>query len=324
MSEEQQFQGDRWTTQSLNILRNLGWEQKGTANFDIPCTNKSSHKTGNSTSRKNPHGIDLLFSNFDPFINKEVSIIVESKHRQWTGISTSTIQDFLNQVLMTVECASTDPELIRLGCENIRTGLLMIWCNEPEKFDNEKFKEYINGLVIKARKTPTTIYIASNNEILKWCSIIEKIKELKTELSEFKFFYPSDLFSGGISSANRKEHLNLIQMFSSYVFAKSKMSIQANRDTRVNKDINHVFFFAEPTIEELDFMFSCVKKFQFEDADQIIIHFYGQQTRYRIHIEEFLRKKNEKYEEDQKFLSINADYLNVLVDVPENYSKGWN
>ncbi|USK71782.1 hypothetical protein [Peribacillus asahii] len=322
MSEEQQYQGDRWTSQSQNILKNLGWNQNGDSNFDIPCTNKSAHRTGESSVRKNPHGIDLLFSYFDPFLSKDISIIVESKHRKWAGISKSTVQEFLDQVLMTIECASSNPELKMLGCENIRTGLLMIWCNEPEKFDNEKFKEYVKELDIKTRRNPITIFVASNNEILKWCSIIEKVKELKPTLADFKFFYPSDFFSNGLSTANRKDHLTLIQMFSPYVFAKSKKIIRLNRETQTTQDINHIFFFAKPTIDELNFMFSCTKKFQFEDADKLIIHFYGQQTHLRVHIEEFIRRKNEKYEKDGSHLTIEIDYLNILSDVPENYSKG--
>ncbi|KZE64741.1 hypothetical protein AV545_24230 [Paenibacillus jamilae] len=59
MSEEQQYQGDRWTTQSKNILQNLGWTQVGDSNFDIDCVNKPAHKT-KTRDRVNPHGIDFI------------------------------------------------------------------------------------------------------------------------------------------------------------------------------------------------------------------------------------------------------------------------
>lgn len=71
-------------------------------------------------------------------------------------------------------------------------------------------------------------------------------------------------------------------------------------------------------------MFSCVRKFQIEDADKIVIHFYGQQSSYRVHIQDFIRKKNEKYEKAYKSLIIETDYLNILSDIPENYTKGRN
>ncbi|MDG0874821.1 hypothetical protein L5D93_21310 [Paenibacillus thiaminolyticus] len=74
MSEEQQYQGDRWTTQSKNILKNLGWTQLGDSNFDIDCVNKVSHKT-KTKDRINPHGSDIVFSFYDPYSKKDIGLI---------------------------------------------------------------------------------------------------------------------------------------------------------------------------------------------------------------------------------------------------------
>lgn len=318
MSEEQQYQGDRWTTQSLNILTQLGWNQIGDANIDIPCTNRSAHKTG-KTNRKNPHGVDLLFSYFDPYRNKDMGIIVESKHRKWSGINNTTLQEFVNQVFMTTECADLDSELKQIGSNSVDNGLLMIWCNEPDLFDDKEFRTYLSNIKIKTRKKPITLHVAGNTEILKWCSILEKQKELSRYYNDFAFFYPSDFFSGGQSMPDRKKHVTLIQLFSKYIFAKSTL-VESNSSGTNNLRIHHVFFFAKPTKDELDFLFTCIKKFQFEDADRLVIHFYGEQTKYRKHIEMFIREKNKKSIEKKHYLRIEADYLNVLKDVPENYS----
>lgn len=195
----------------------------------------------------------------------------------------------------------------------------MIWCNEPTLYDEEKFREYLTSLTVKTRKKPITIHIACNTEILKWCSILEKQKELSNIYTDFAFFYPSDYYSGGKSMPYRKEHLTLIQLFSKYIFAKSNYQ-ERNRLGTLNKIVHHVFFFAEPTKDELEFLYSGFDRLQFEDAEKLIIHFYGEQTKYRNHIEMFIRDKNQYYEEKGHYLRIEADYLTVLKDVPENYS----
>ncbi|MDC7726397.1 hypothetical protein [Bacillus cereus] len=320
MSEEQQFQGDRWTTQTSNILTELGWIQKGDSNFDIPCSNKALHKTGENP-RKNPHGIDLLFSYFDPHKKKDLTVVVESKHRKWNGINTSNIQDFVDQLLMTVDCATTNTQLKTLGCQNVRTGLLMIWCNEPELFDEQKFREYLKNLNLHPRKNPIPIYVASNTEILRMCSLINKVKEIdqNPDTESFSFFYPSDYFSGGQTPSLRKEHINLTYMFSKYIFAKSRIANRSRNGTTID-EVNHVFFFATPTLEELNFMYSCIKKFQFEDADKLLIHFYDEQTDYRVEIKEFLRAKQEELKRQKSYLVIETDYMTPLSKVPENYS----
>ncbi|MGN4256655.1 hypothetical protein ACTFO4_25365 [Bacillus cereus group sp. MYBKT14-1] len=320
MSEEQQFQGDRWTTQTSNILKELGWIQKGDANFDIPCFNKKIHKTG-TANRKNPHGIDLLFDYFDPHKKRNLGVVVESKYRKWNGINPSNIQKFVDQLLMTVECASTNTQLKSLGSDNIRTGLLMIWCNEPELFNNQMFKDYLRNLKLQQRKNPIPIFVASNVEILRMCSLIDTVKGLKQDpnTESFSFFYPSDYFSGGQTPSLRRDHINLTYMFSSYIFAKSRRTKHSRKGVELH-EVNHVFFFATPTIEELNFMYTCIKKFQFEDADKLIIHFYGEQTEYRIEIKEFLRVKQEELIKQTSYLTIEIDYMKTFSNVPENYT----
>ncbi|OME30030.1 hypothetical protein NSS98_22515 [Paenibacillus sp. FSL E2-0274] len=319
MSEEQQYQGDRWTTQTKNILENLGWEQKGDANFDIPCVNKTTHKT-REKDRKNPHGIDLVFSYYDPYKLKKLGVIVESKHRQWSGISRVEIEKFIDQLQMSIECAETSEIFGSIGCPPVKTGLLMIWCNEPEKFDDTQYREYLKQLRFTTKRSPITLYIASNTEILKWCSLIQKVNEIKVKSIEFDYFYPSDIFSGGDSSASRRAHVNLVHLFSSYIFAKSKQKVEVG-DLTYSQDINHVFFFSEPTLEELNFMYSCIKKCQLEDAKELRIHLYNTESKYRVYIEQFKRSVEAGFKDQGIKKVLNIEYMLKLSEVPEQYSK---
>ncbi|MBS5915024.1 hypothetical protein P4H94_19010 [Paenibacillus macerans] len=319
MSEEQQYQGDRWTTQTKNILHKLGWTQKGDANFDIPCVNKTTHKT-RDRDRKNPHGIDLVFSFYDPYKLKDVGVIVESKHRHWSGINKSEIEKFIDQLQMSIECAGTSEIFRNIGCPPVKTGLLMIWCNETDKFDDKQYREYLKQLRFTRKRNPITLYIASNTEILKWCSLIQKVNEIKTNSIEFDYFYPSDIFSGGDSSASRRAHVNLVHLFSSYIFAKSKQKLEFG-DVTLTQDVNHVFFFSKPTLEELNFMYSCIKKCQLEDAKELRIHLYNTDTNYRVYIEQFKRTIEASYEQQGIKKTLNIDYMIKLSEVPEQYSK---
>lgn len=322
MSEEQQYQGNRWTTQTKNILHGLGWTQKGDENFDIPCVNKGAHKTRDK-DRKNPHGIDTVFSFYDPYKLKDIGIIVESKHRQWDGITKSTIEEFVDQLRMAIECAETNETFREIGCFPVKTGLLMIWCNEPHKFNDQKYREYLKQLRFKTKKrNPITLYIASNTEILKWCSLIEKVNGIKnnSDTIEFGYYYPSDTFSGGENSASKRGHVNIVHLFSEYIFAKSTQRVEFRNNT-ITQEINHIFFFSEPTLEELNFMYSCIKRRQLEYGDEIRIHLYTSDPKYRVFIEEFKRTVDEKFLKQKLKVALNIEYMLRLSEVPEQYSK---
>ncbi|MCY8373364.1 hypothetical protein P8868_17005 [Bacillus inaquosorum] len=319
MSEEQQFQGERWTNQTKNILRKLGWGQKGDSNIDIPCSQKSTHGKGGK-KRINPHGIDLLFSYFDPYKSADNTVLVESKNRNWAGITTSTLQEFVSQISNTVECARTSSSLIQdLKCSVINDGLLMVWCNETDKFDENTFKEYVRNLKVKKRKNPLNIHIASNKEILRWCSIIQKVEEIKKKYTEFDFFYPSDYFSSGQTTVRRQKQLNLSHMFSDYIFAKGEQSVEFG-STTLTEHVNHIFFFAEPTIEELEFMDNCITRYQFEDANRLVIHIHGGKSEYRAQINQFKTEKQESLIKRKSKLKIDIDYLVEFKEVPENFT----
>lgn len=321
MSEEQQYQGDRWTIQSKSILEGLGWMQKGDSNFDIQCKKKTKHGISENRNRIQPHGIDLLFQYKDPYAKDKKNIIVESKHRKWAGISTSTIQSFVTQVFNTIECSNISQELSNIDCHGVNTGLVMIWCNEPNQFDNEVFNEYLEAINIPSRKNPVIIYIASNYHILRWCSVIDsKNRLLAGNESDFKIYYPSDNFSGGRSTAVREDYATLPVLFSKYIFAKSSRTVVFHGNTQL-LNVNHIFYFAEPSHSELLFLYSCLSQIQYEDAHILVFHFYGNVSTYRVEIEDFKRKIKEELKISGSSLEIEIKYMDVFSDIPESYAQ---
>lgn len=318
MSEQQQFEGERWTTQTIRLLTELGWRQVGSSNFDISCEKKSLHGTKDG-ERRNDHGVDSLFTYHDPYLNENLNIIVESKKRIWSGINKSNIESFVKQLYMTVECADYSHKLHELGCEGVNTGLLMIWCDEIDKYNHDKVIEYLSQIKLPQKKKPITLYVATNHEILRWSSLIDYKEKLERDCEEFNFFYPSDFYRRGKSMGTQKGYLNLIQLYSSYIFAKSRKRVEAG-DVITTIDINHVFFFAEPTKKELEFMYQLLQDFQFEAAKEIHIHFHGEQIGFREAIEEFVRNKRSYFELNESKLKIKIKYMDELKKVPEKYS----
>ncbi|RIW35643.1 hypothetical protein D3H55_07095 [Bacillus salacetis] len=308
MSEQQQFEGEKWTTQTIKILRELGWTQEGTSNFDIKCSFKTAHGSNEAKERKNDHGVDSLFSYFDPFLQQELNVLVESKKRVWSGISKSTISSFINQLRTTIECANVSEKLHELGVNGVDTGLLMVWCNEVEKYDYEKIKEYLSEIEIPSKTKPITIYVATNHEILKWTSLIEYKKKLESESKEFNFFFPSDYYRKFKSMSIQKNYVNLVQLYSSYIFGKSTREVRHSNGSFI-QNVNHIFFYAEPTKKELEFMYQLVSEFQIEDADELQIHMYGDQSQSREHIDAFIRERKEIIKRNNSNLEIKVDYM---------------
>lgn len=319
MSEIQQFYGERWTKQTKTLLNKLGWCQVGSSNFDIPCINKSAHGSKEDTERKNDHGIDLLYKYYDPFLGDNLNIIVESKKRNWAGVTKSNIESFLKQVLQTMECADISEKIQQLGVTGVRNGLLMIWCDETEQYNYEKVKEYLSDISVSGKRSPKTIYVATNNEILRWVSLVDYKERIEGRSESFEFFYPSSIYGKKRSIANQKSYINLIQLFSSYIFAKSTKIEHHSRGTNLI-NINHVFYFAEPTKEELNIMYKLVSEyFQFESADELHIHFYGEQVAYREAINEFIRTKRDYIQSNSSTLKIEYSYMNEFKTIPEDY-----
>lgn len=321
MSEQQQYEGDKWTKQTIKILRELGWKQEGTTNFDIPCLFKAQHSSKGKKDRINDHGIDSIFSYYDPYLQKDLNILVESKKRIWSGITKTHIESFLRQLMMTIECADLSEKIQELGVFGVRTGLLMIWCDEVEKYDSNKIEEYLSKIEVPMKAKPITIYVATNQEILRWISLIEYINRMTLEVEDtkFKFFYPSDYYRNSKSMAIQKEHLNLIQMYSSYIFGKSTRPVYAG-GAIIKISTNHIFFFAEPTKKELEFVYQLITDFQLEDTDELYFHFYGNQNGAREHIDSFIRDRKEIYKKNESKLEIKYDFLEEYKNVPEKYN----
>lgn len=324
MSEQQQYEGEKWTKESISILKKLGWVQRGDKNFDVKCVNKKAHYTGKKSdgNRKNDHGVDSFFTYNDPYIGGNNAVIVESKSRQWKSIKSKDIKAFINQTLNTLECASENEELRKYTeIKSFNTGLIFIWCNEKENYNHEEFIKELEKVEVPNKKIPYSICVASNYDILRWCSLISTVDKIERECENFEFFYPSDYFNKKSSCTNRSKTLNIVHMFSKYIFAKSRKTIKDDCGSK-NYNISHIFYYSEPTIEELKFMRQLANKYQLEDCHEVWIHFYGDKSKYRNDIEEFKRIVQHEFKQNEKRTSIKFKTMEVYNEVPISIIEG--
>ncbi len=274
MGENAKKIGDKLEGFGEKLYERFGWAEL-TRDTEIKCL-KSSHKTEKGSSKKT-HGIDLYHKYLDIYKSQYIGVITECKNYGWESINTSNIQKWVNQLLGTIECSQISQELKEYNekCDSVNTGILLVHCNDG-KYDEVKFREYVSNLTYKSRRSPINIFVASNREIERWDSMFNYIETtFENNENEFKFYYPSVMGS----DLETLKHVNLYQLYSSYIFGENKRQakeIISGRElwgTNVEKVIFCFDVISESSIRYLSDMF---KELQLEGADRYIFCFYPQ------------------------------------------------
>jgi len=294
MPEEQSVQGTRWTIHAVELLKGLGWSPRGDINVDIPCTIHP--------NRRNPHGIDAFLTYSDPYRKKEIGIIIETKNYAWRSVTRAFIQETVDNLIETIECAPLSDEFQRrLNFSNaaVNTGLILIWSHDD--FERDTFQRYLKELEIPKKRKLSTIYVLNNYDILKLYSLYHTIKQICSSLREpdkFDIYYPS--YSNS-DSVNGKNFVNLEYFTSKFIFGKMIESINYKNKSRDINTITTVFYFDQLNLESLNYLYLSLKKFQLAD-DKIRIYHYNDPSHYRGPIREFVRICEEEHGKKVEFL----------------------
>lgn len=245
-----------------NLFANLGWTELA-RDRQVKCT-RSSHK-------KETHGIDLLCKFSNPYIDCNQGIIVECKNRQMVSITQSNIERWVKELINNIECAQSAPELADIDLTNttLNTGLLLIHSNTT--YNQEKFYACLNKINFPNRRNPINIFIASNDRISQWTSLLKKIKISYN--NNFSFIYPSINETSKVSQPT----LTINEMYSKYLFATSTYTIQKDCSGNTFNEPhaqNILFFFDESTVDNFKYAWSMFKHYQLQGADKYIFSFY--------------------------------------------------
>lgn len=246
-----------------NFFPQLSWDEL-CRDREIKCS-RTSHK-------KRTHGIDLLFKFENPYNAKKQGIIVECKNRQMKSITQDEIEKWVKELINNIECAQSSPDLkdVDLSDATLNTGLLLVHANDS--FEKEKFYSYLKKLHFPNRRNPINIFIAGNDKINLWTSILNKIN--LSYSAGFSFLYPSiNGFSKVITPT-----LTINAMFSKFIFAQSKYE-----ETRVNTEgepymvphTQHIMFFLDTiTPSNFKYAWSMFKYYQLQGASRYVFIFY--------------------------------------------------
>lgn len=312
MPEEQNVAGEQWTLEAIDILRHLGWTLHVEPGFDITCQG--------GRRRSAQRGIDALLSYIDPYNGRKNGVLLEAKSYQWRSINTSSISEWVDTLITKLECAEDAPELQEFECGVINTAILVIWTNDG-RYNHTQYLDYLKNLRLPNKRTPLAVYILSNHDILRLCSIIDMKERIRLEegIQEVSFFYPSVNQSSSLAS----DLFSLKYMYSSFVFAKAKKNVTYNNQT-FSRDISIVFYFGKLELADLNFMYSAFKQAQLEDANEIRIYFYGQEEENRLEKREFKNRLEEEYcnPHAKKTPDIMLRHLNMFPDIPSGIITG--
>lgn len=248
------------------LFSGFGWLEL-TRDKEIPCK-RSSHN-------KKTHGLDLVMKFDNPYIAGYQGVIVECKNRQMISITQSEIENWVKELINSIECSQSSAELSDINLENttLNTGLLLIHANDT--FNAEMFDKYLKGISVPSRRNPINIFIASNREINKWNALINFIRLHYSD--NFYFVYPS--INGSTKVA--VNYLCINSLYSKTIFAQRTHSVSDFRNgMSYNVPVRQAitFSFDEISINSFRYMWSMFKYYQFEDCDEYIFVFYPTKT----------------------------------------------
>lgn len=284
-----------------NLISDLGWDEL-TRDREIICK-RPAHK-------KKTHGIDLLCAFDNPYFNGKQGIVIECKNRQMQNISRAEIEKWVKELINTIECSQSSDELddIDKSCiRSLNTGLLLVHANDV--WDGEKFYEYLEGISVSSRRNPINIYIAGNDKIDLWTSLLKKVK---TDFSaKFSFIYPSlNEYSKRLQPA-----LTINALYSKYLFAESTYYITQHKGSEQYSEPcrqNIMFFLDHISIDNFKYAWSMFKYYQMQGADKYVFAFYPREAGQADFVrEKFITsiKQGDPHISDEDIKKISLDFI---------------
>lgn len=309
MPENQNANGEHWTKESIAIFKQLGWTQRGVPNFDIECS-------WHPSRRGQGHGVDSLFTYYDPYEQSEQGILVESKCWQFDSITTDNIKKWFKQITECMECIQVSRKIQELTSAPIKNAVLMCWAND--RYDYEVFTKRLGDVKIGSKKIECNLYVASNYEILKWCSLINTKNKIKQKSYEFKFVYPNVPTLG--TNLVRADHISLVHLYSRYIFAQAKVEKRTARGSEIIDQL-FVFCFEKTTTHSLEFMYDMIKQLNLQDAQEYVFYLFEKETPIRQTVGEFIARVNGQISGDLSNPSkVEVRYLDIfdgMINVPD-------
>ena len=268
------------------LFANLGWEMLA-KDLPIDCT-RSTHKSSTAKSgEKRTHGIDILQSFYNPFSARKEAVIIECKNHQWKDFIPSNLNQWIEELLNTMECASASPKVAKYLTDTTLTTGILLFNSSDNLYDYARAIDIIKKITIPRRRAPTMLYIADTGRLERWFSLNNEITRIKQESKEHNFgiIYPS---VGG-SQWDKRDIITPSYLFSDYIFASyTKLNEHQNGTEKV--DVKAVFFFDTISADSMLYLLNMINVLQFESRterkQEVHIYFFPEKADDKKLIEE--------------------------------------
>lgn len=145
MGELSQTIGKKLENFGNTLFANLGWEMLA-QDLPIDCT-RSTHKSPTAKSgEKKTHGIDILQSFYNPFSARNEAVIIECKNHQWKDFIPINLNQWIEELLNTIECASTSPKAAPYLTDTTLTTGILLFNSSDNLYDHVKATDTLKRL----------------------------------------------------------------------------------------------------------------------------------------------------------------------------------
>lgn len=290
MGELSQTIGKKLENFGAVLFANLGWELL-TQDLSIDCT-RATHKSATSKSgEKKSHGVDILQGFYNPFTARQEAVIVECKNHQWKDFIPSNLNQWIEELLNTVECAGASPKIAPYLAETTLTTGILLFNSSDNLYDYAKAQETLAKVTVPRRRIPIMLYLADTGRLEKWFALnteISRIKEANRD-HNFGIVYPS---VGG-SQWDRQATITPSYLFSDYILSVyTKTNTYDNGTEKI--DVKAIFCFDTVTNDSMLYLLDLVNDLQFESRterkQEVHLYFFPENIADKKLIEDYFSK----------------------------------
>jgi hypothetical protein len=260
MPEDQNYDGEIWNKEAVEILKSFYWQQIGDYDMDIKDTANADR------------GIDTLLS-YNLFSQSDTGILLEAKCYKTTTFfaKTNMLESWIATLFDKVSKITSSEELQNLfpSTSNIvfKDGLIVIWFKDYKNYNAQKFFDLYNNIVVHKSSNgitrPNRIFVLENTHILRLLSLLQHIKNLNNSDQTFVFHYPSDYFG---NSVVQKTVLNIEYIFSKFILGELR-----NKEGKIIRKV--IFYFGKLSMHNFHRLKNALTKLQFLNSDTDLLLF---------------------------------------------------
>jgi len=258
---------------SEDIFKWFRWEKNQRMDENFSCHKGEEHKNG----LKRPcqtHPVDVVFSYFDPYLNKKILLNTDLKSYQASSITPSNLRKSIKSLANTIDCAKSGSDWkakYTTADENVDIrGMLFIF-NHDNEYDKRFFSHFDDMKVENIlQKKDSIIHILEPKRIRYMFNVIKDMEALNTRkvlpIDNYTYYYPElHLHKTNGNMANYPATIELLT--SPYMILSHDTFIEYDRTVQqeiVVGDAGYIIYYNREgsTKEEFMYLFDTLSRFQ--------------------------------------------------------------